>query len=65
MEVCRAREKMEESRFQNENEGKASETDKQFNGGFAKTIISRSSYFNIISVPLLYLCKFNYLSGNK
>lgn len=32
-------------------EWKASETDKQFNSGFTKTITSWSSYFNILSVP--------------
>lgn len=56
---------IEESSFTNENEWKARETDQQFNGVFARTIINRSQYFNIISVPLLYLCKTNYLSGNK
>lgn len=59
--VCRGREKMEANRSETENEWKSCVTDKQF----AKTVISWSSYFNIISVPLLYLCKINYLSGNK
>lgn len=63
MEVCREEERGK--RWKRAGLRMSERPDKQFNGGFAKTIRRRSSYFNILSVPLLYLCKINYLSGNK